>query len=79
MQSNSATPPDLEAARAAKPAVLSTFGALATVAGIGITRIGGRYGLKVNLQSAPPAHVRLPSEVDGVPIRVEVVGPIHKR
>ena len=46
---------------------------------IGITRIDGDYGLKVNMVSALPSDILIPSEVDGVPIRVEVTGPISKR
>ena len=71
--------PTLEAARAAKAQALRVFAPLAKVVGVGITRIGGGYGLKVNLQQQPASGVALPSEVDGVPVRIEVVGPIKKR
>jgi len=69
----------LEAARAAKSQVREAFAALAPVVGVGITRIGGSYGLKVNLQNPPAAGVSLPAEIGGVPVRVEVVGALRKR
>ena len=68
----------LESARAAKPAVQKVFAALGEVVGVGITRVGDGYGVKVNLRAAPAAGVELPAEVDGVPVRVEVVGAIRK-
>ena len=68
----------LESARAAKPAVQEVFAGLGEVVGVGITRIGDGYGVKVNLRSAPAAGVELPAEVEGVPVRVEVVGTIRK-
>ncbi len=68
----------LESARAAKPAVQEVFAGLGEVVGVGITRIGDGYGVKVNLRTAPAAGVELPAEVEGVPVRVEVVGTIRK-
>lgn len=68
-----------EAARAAKDRARRLCSRKAEVVGVGITRIGDRYGVKVNLAAEPAAGVRLPEEVDGVPLKVEVVGPIRKR
>jgi hypothetical protein len=70
---------DIDRARAAKAKALTVFGDLVRVNGVGITRVGGGYGVKVNLSQHPPKGVRLPHEVDGVPVRVEYVGPITKR
>lgn len=67
----------LEEARAAKPRATDVFRSLAPVVGVGITRIGEGYGLKVNLSEAPK--VSLPNEVAGVPVQVEVVGTIRKQ
>jgi hypothetical protein len=69
----------LAEARAAKPRALETFGRVARISGIGITRCNDGYGLKVNLAQPPDRGVRLPAEIDGVPVRVEVVGRIRKR
>lgn len=69
----------LEEARAAKQAAQRTFERLGTVAGIGITRSGDGYGLKVNLQRELPAQVEVPKMVEGVPVKVAVVGTIRKR
>ena len=41
-------------------------------------KIGGDYALKINLAGAPDQNVPIPSEVAGVPTRVEVVGTIRK-
>jgi hypothetical protein len=67
----------LEEARAAKAKAAQLLRALPLV-GIGITRIGEGYGVKVNL-SRSICTDQLPTEVDGVPIQAEVVGEIRKR
>jgi hypothetical protein len=67
----------LEQARAAKPRVVAVFKRLAPVVGVGITQMNGGYAVKVNLQAAPPQGTPLPESVDGVPVRVEVVGTIR--
>jgi hypothetical protein len=69
----------LEQARAAKAAAHEQFSKLASVVGVGITRIGDGYGIKVNVSDEPPGGVELPELVGGVPVSVEVVGPIRKR
>jgi hypothetical protein len=68
----------LDRARAAKPQALGMFKRMAKVVGIGITRIGNSYGLKVNLQRMPDTRTTLPNEINGVPVRVEVVGKVKK-
>ena len=72
-------PTTLEEARAAKPRALDAFRRKASVVGVGITRIDGGYGVKVNLQAAPDPEVELPDTIDGVPVRVEVVGTIQRQ
>jgi hypothetical protein len=72
------TPCTLEQARAAKPRVLAVFEQLAAVVGVGVTRVDGGYGVKVNLQALPLERKALPVSVDGVPVQVEVVGNIRK-
>ncbi|MCI0462795.1 MAG: hypothetical protein L0Z62_38095 [Gemmataceae bacterium] len=69
----------LDEVRATKPRAQAVFESLAAVVGVGITRIGDGYGLKVNLRESPPAGTHLPTEVDGVPVRVEVVGQPRKQ
>lgn len=69
----------LDEARAAKPSALEVFERVGNVVGVGITRIEDGYGLKVNLSQLPGKNVTLPTEVKGVPVRVEVVGKIRKR
>ena len=73
------SPISLHDARAAKEKVVEIFGRLGVVVGVGITRIDGGYGVKVNLREQPAPGVELPPTVNGVPIRVEVTGPIRKR
>jgi hypothetical protein len=67
----------LEQARAAKRKAVACLAALPVV-GVGITRIGDGYGLKVNL-SEGVADDAVPEQMDGVPIKTEVVGKIRKR
>jgi hypothetical protein len=74
------TPDPLEKARSAKAEAARVFSALlGGEVAVGITRIGGVYGLKVNLVTEPSASVDLPAAVEGVPVRVEVTGPVKKR
>jgi hypothetical protein len=68
-----------EKAQAAKQRVLRRFEALGNVVGVGITRVAGQYGVKVNLSEPVAAGTKLPTEIDGVPVRVEVTGPIRAR
>jgi hypothetical protein len=69
----------LEKVRAAKAQALADFSALADVVGIGITTVGDAYGLKINLAALPNPPVTLPTHVDGIPVKIEVVGTISKR
>ena len=68
----------LDDARAAKERAKAVFAGRAAVVGLGITRIDGGYGLKVNLDTPPAPDADLPDAIDGVPLRFEVVGPIRK-
>jgi hypothetical protein len=70
---------DLQQARAAKERAKVLFAGKASVVGVGINRVGGGFGVKVNLSEPPPPDADLPETIDGVPVRVEVVGPIRKR
>jgi len=72
-------PHSVDEARAAKKRALTVFKELAPVVGVGITKVDGGYAVKVNLRSKPKSNVSLPTDVDGVPVRVEIVGPIRKR
>jgi hypothetical protein len=68
----------LDEARAAQAKVLATFADDRSVVGVGITRVGEGYAVKLNLQSPPAPDAKLPQDVDGVPVKVEVVGTIRK-
>lgn len=46
---------------------------------VGITRVGDNYAVKVNVGEPPPPDVKIPTEVDGVPIKFEVTGSIRPR
>ena len=69
----------LDEARAAKHRALDEFRGKASVVGVGITRVGDGYGVKVNLDAPPAADAKLPDTIDGVPVRIDVVGSIRKR
>jgi hypothetical protein len=72
-------PGSLDDARAAKHKLMAMLAALAEPAAIGIERLAdGSYGLKVNL-SKPADGATVPSSVDGVPVRCEVIGRVEKR
>jgi len=66
----------LEEARAAKERVREALADRPEVTGIGITRHGDGYAVKVDLATACPA---VPPEMGGVPVHAEIVGPVRKR
>ena len=72
-------PVDLERARAAKRRLRELLPDSLPVNGIGITRVGEDYAVKLNLAAAPAGDHDLPHTVDGVRVVVEVVGAIAKR
>jgi hypothetical protein len=69
----------LDDVRAVKAKAMAIFSPLAEVVGIGITRIGEGYGLKVNLRIAAGKNAQLPTDVDGIPVKVEIVGRLTKQ
>ena len=69
----------LEQARAAKASAGAVLADLPGVVGVGITKVGEDYALKVNLRAPLPAGVTVPDRIDDVPVRVEVVGRITRR
>jgi hypothetical protein len=68
----------LKEARAAKAKAAELVKGHPAVNGVGITRDGDGYAVKLNLSSRPKADP-LPKQIDGVPVRIETVGPIRKR
>lgn len=69
----------LDKAQAAKRSALRRFQKLGKVTGVGITRVKGEYALKVNLSEPVEPGTKVPTEIDGVPVRVEVTGTIRAR
>jgi hypothetical protein len=69
----------LDEAQAAKKAALQRFECLGNVVGVGITRVNGEYAVKVNLSEPVGPGVELPTDIDGVPVHVEVTGSIRVR
>jgi hypothetical protein len=69
----------LDQVRAAKEHAYAVFSKFANVVGVGITTIESGYALKINLSAPPKEQEKLPQEVDGVPIQIEIVGRIRKR
>jgi D-hexose-6-phosphate mutarotase len=69
----------LEQARAAKSAAMDHFREIGNVTGVGVTRVDGDYAVKVNLSEQVRPGVKIPEEIDGVPVRVEVTGSIRPR
>ena len=66
----------LEEARAAKKRVREALADRPEVTGVGITRHGDGYAVKVDL-AKPCAAV--PPEMGGVPVHAEIVGRVRKR
>jgi hypothetical protein len=72
------TPASLDHARAAKLTLAGIVDDLPELRGLGIAMLEGGFGVKVNL-SCIPRDRTIPTEVDGVPVIVEVVGTITAR
>jgi hypothetical protein len=66
----------LEQAQAAKEKAKRLF---SSNVGIGITRLDDGYAVKVNLRNPMPDEESIPTSIDGVPVRFEVVGEIRKQ
>ncbi|MEY2926938.1 MAG: hypothetical protein RL367_1415 [Pseudomonadota bacterium] len=67
----------IEMARLVKAKTGDLVREVAQVAGVGLTRVGDSWGIKVNLKSAHKG--QLPDDVDGVPVVYEVTGFATKR
>ena len=65
----------LQRARAAKEKATKVFRS-AGVVGVGITKVGKDYAIKVNVRSEADCET-FPEEIDGVPVKVEVTGSIY--
>jgi hypothetical protein len=65
---------DVAKAREAKERVVARLGKHRRFAGVGITEVGGRAGLKLNRTGGKPLLIE--GEVDGVPVIQAVVGKI---
>jgi hypothetical protein len=71
-------PATIETARAAKAEAKRRFAGRTDIVGIGVTRHGKGYAVKVNLGAAVDL-ASLPQTLNGVPVIFEVVGSIRKR
>jgi hypothetical protein len=71
--------PQLNAARGAKEKAKQIFSQFGTVKGIGLTKMGERYAVKINFESEPHDRDRMPREVEGVPVVVQITGPLRKQ
>jgi hypothetical protein len=70
-------PISLERAQAAKKAALQRFKKLPSLTGVGITRVGGGYAIKLNLREPIEPGVTFPADIDGVPLCVEITCTIR--
>ena len=71
--------PSLEKVTAAQRKLVRRLSKVREVNGVGITRVEEGFCLKVNLSVRPGPSVEFPHEIDGIPVRTEVVGPIRAR
>ena len=67
---------DRAAARAAKSALAARLSEDPGVVGVGLARGDGGYVVKVNLADAGAA-LRVPGDVDGVPVVTQVIGVVR--
>jgi hypothetical protein len=71
--------PTIDEARAAKVKAVEMLKDAPAVVGVGIAKLDRGYCLKINLSQETGEAQSLPTSIDGVPVRVEVVGAIRKR
>lgn len=69
----------IEKARRIKPKARAVAEGCMNVAGVGLTKIGGSYAVKVNVREALSIPSVLPDRIDGVRIVYEVVGAVSLR
>ncbi|MCC7142257.1 MAG: hypothetical protein IT349_09175 [Candidatus Eisenbacteria bacterium] len=69
----------LDSARAAKTKAQKLFSRKRHIGGIGITRLGAKYAVQVNLEEPQSPRQSFPAEIDGVPIVIRVTGVIRKQ
>lgn len=67
----------IEAARSAKQKAAELFRNVPQLAGLGITKIGRHFAIKLNLNGPVSKDVEIPHDIDGIPIKVEFVGKIR--
>jgi hypothetical protein len=67
----------LNEARGAKEKAKTDLADLPELNGIGVTKIEGGYGIKVNLKS--PSSRPIPTTFDGVPVISEISGSVIAR
>jgi hypothetical protein len=67
-------------ARAAKSALLGALASVRGVCGVGLTQRGGEsdWVLRVNVETVS-ARKDVPPVIQGVPVQVQVVGPVTAR
>jgi hypothetical protein len=70
---------NIEQARAAKEKAKRQLSGNPLIVGIGLTRIGDDYAVKINVAAAPADGPSVPDSIDGVPVRCEVVGKLKPR
>lgn len=66
-------------AREAKEKAKSIFAQYGSVNGVGLTRQGDCYAIKVNFESEPRDRAQMPQEIEGVPVIIQVIGAIRKQ
>jgi hypothetical protein len=71
--------PTIDEARAAKAKAVELLKDLPDVVGVGIAKLAHGYGVKINVSHVTGQARALPESIDGVPVRVEIVGSIRKR
>ncbi|HEC63765.1 MAG TPA: hypothetical protein ENI23_00560 [bacterium] len=69
----------LERARAAKKKALHLLSNIPEVNGVGIIKKKGKYTIKVNLSQEIAEPDRIPTEINSVPVIVNLIGTIHKQ
>ncbi len=68
---------EIEEARSAKRKVAELLRNVPQLAGLGITRVGRHFAVKLNLSGPLTDDIEIPRNIDGVPIQIEFVGKIR--
>lgn len=69
----------MDEARAAKAVVEGLLRNAQNLVGVAATRVEQGYGVKITLSAALTGALKVPEQINGVPVIIEITEPLRKR